>query len=757
MNTQNKLFERLCTEDALYEAWKVIKSKKSSGGVDGVTLSLYEENIQENLKELLNELKSGTWEPEPYLSVSIPKKNNELRKLGMLSVKDKIVQHAIKTLIEPVLENLFVDQSYAYRPNKGHTKAIRRVQSECQKKKNKWALRLDIDDYFDNICHQQLAALLHKLFPNEEEMVRLIMLSVEMGLVNKRLKWDDRFAGVPQGAILSPLLSNLYLNIFDKYVLTLNRSYVRYADDFCLLCETQDEANKLKNEISVFLQTKLGLKLNTPVVNDLNTGFEFLGITISKSGLRLSKEKEADLMERIDTMKIENKRLSEKSLTAWKGVCCYYGVLLPQDILRKLDDHLYEKIKALITESYREIANRAVLGRMMNEVEYLSNEYQIHKKRVNQDYTEVYDSLKCTDKEARRKEMNKLIIERRKREYRKLEGEGKELLVNSFGSFIGLTKGGVTVKQNGKLITTRPLHQLSHITVTGKGVSLSTNVIDYCLANKISIDFFNSSGAHTGSVLSNKYMESTLWNKQATCSYSKRIELATMIIDAKLRNQLYLVKYFHKYHKTCFDNLQERHDELCAFYKDFKATVKRKEGGGDDYIVALVAQEAQGALKYWAYIRELLQDDNVGFEKREHKGATDLVNSMLNYGYSILYSRVWQALLVAKLNPFDSIIHVRQAGKPTFVYDVVEMFRSQVVDRVVISLIQKGHQLELKNNLLTDKTKKLLAASLLDRLNRYEKYRGEEISMEQIIRRQTYDIANWIDNDKEYKPYIAKW
>jgi CRISPR-associated endonuclease Cas1 len=230
-----------------------------------------------------------------------------------------------------------------------------------------------------------------------------------------------------------------------------------------------------------------------------------------------------------------------------------------------------------------------------------------------------------------------------------------------------------------------------------------------------------------------------------------------MIIDAKLRNQLHLVKYFHKYHKAGFENLLMKYEELCAFYDHFKTFIKTQNKGDKEFIVALVAQEAQGALKYWAYIHELLLDDQVGFEKREHKGATDLVNCMLNYGYAILYSRVWQALLAAKLNPFDSIIHVRQAGKPTFVYDVVEMFRSQVVDRVVIALIQKGHSLGVKNNLLTDDTKKLLAGSVLDRLNRYEKFRGEEISLEQIIRRQAYDIANWIDHNKEYKPYVAKW
>ena len=178
----------------------------------------------------------------------------------------------------------------------------------------------------------------------------------------------------------------------------------------------------------------------------------------------------------------------------------------------------------------------------------------------------------------------------------------------------------------------------------------------------------------------------------------------------------------------------------------------------EDFLTLLVAFEAQGAVRYWEYIRQLLNDDKIDFRNREHKGATDLVNCMLNYGYALLYSRVWQALLKAKLNPFDSIIHVRQTGKPTFVYDVVEIFRAQVVDRVVISLIQKGNKLNVKNGLLDDETKKLLAKSVLERLNRTEQYRGEEISMEQIIGKQTNEIATFIlDESSSYKPYTAKW
>lgn len=756
MEERLSLYATLCKGETLFEAWKVVKSKKAGGGIDGITVSYFDEDAAKYIGELSDELKSGTWMPEPYYRIEIPKKKNEVRKLGLLSVKDKIVQQAIKMLVEPYFENLFVDNSYGYRPNRGHCKAVRRVQNECAKKKNQWVLRLDIDNYFDTINHHLLAARLHTLL-SDEEIVRLIMLCVQMGIVNKQLKWNDSLEGVPQGAILSPLLSNFYLHPFDKFVRTLHCSYVRYADDFCVLCETHEQAKSLLSQISVYLRTNLGLSLNSPIVVEIRKGFEFLGIAVNKQGLYLSEKKAEDLKERIGNMKLTPKGFAPESLRAWEGVRAYYAVLLPQNVLHELDDLLYERMKQLVKMCYKQIANRGVLKRIMSEVNFLSNEYQLFKKRVIQDYIDLYDIQKGLDKEQKSKEQNKRIIEQRKKEYRKREGEGRELLVSTYGCFIGLSGKGITVKQQGKVIFQKPIGALSHITVASKGVTLSSNLIDYCLANKISIDFFNSMGIHTGSILSNKYIESTYWNKQAQCGIEKRMILASAIIGAKLKNQLNLVKYFHKYHKHCYDTLAEKYEELINYYQQFKLFMQNKSMVDEKYMLLLVGYESQGAVKYWSYLRELLSDDVSDFVKRERKGAKDLVNSMLNYGYAILYTRVWQALLGAKLNPFDSIIHVRQPGKPTFVYDVVEMFRSQVVDRVVVSLIQKGTTLKMEKGLLDEKTKKLLAKSILERLNRYEKYRNEELSLEQIIREQASEIAEWIATDKKYKPYIAKW
>jgi CRISPR-associated endonuclease Cas1 len=177
----------------------------------------------------------------------------------------------------------------------------------------------------------------------------------------------------------------------------------------------------------------------------------------------------------------------------------------------------------------------------------------------------------------------------------------------------------------------------------------------------------------------------------------------------------------------------------------------------EEFMKKLIGHESQMAIRYWDYIRELISDDDVEFGQREHQGAKDLVNSMLNYGYGILYVRIWQALLAAKLNPFDSIIHARQEGKPTLVYDMVEIFRSQVVDRIVISLIQKGQDIEVRNGLLTDKTRQLFVKSVMERLARYEKYQGEEMKMEQIILRQAKLLAKAIEGTEKFKPYVAKW
>ena len=128
------MFPTLCTETLLLKAWDSVKSKNAGGGVDGLNVSDFDADIGENIRELSEDLKAGQWEPQPYLRIEIPKKENEKRKLGLLTIRDKIVQQGIRLLIEPKCENLFLGNSYGYRPGKGATKAIRRLMNERTRK-----------------------------------------------------------------------------------------------------------------------------------------------------------------------------------------------------------------------------------------------------------------------------------------------------------------------------------------------------------------------------------------------------------------------------------------------------------------------------------------------------------------------------------------------------------------------------------------------------------------------------------------------
>lgn len=749
------LFNKLCQVKTLLHAWKMVKQKGTSGGVDGKTIADVDADIGNSIRQLQQELVLREWNPEPYLRISIPKKNNERRQLGLLSIKDKIVQQAIKQLIEPRFEKVFVKNSFGYRPDKGHTRAIKFARSCFQNKKYLFVLKLDIDNYFDTINHDILFKRLQSIV-SDLEIIRLIQLCIKMGMVNKKLKWDEITEGVAQGAILSPILANFYLHSFDQYILTRTKMYVRYADDFLICCTTRDEAEKLLKEASGFLENRLQLRLNEPQILETKEGVEFLGITISNKGLSLSASKQEDLHQRIRELEWKERAFDNKVLKKLIGIKNYYAVLLPEKYLERFDEILILRLKEIITQDWERIPNKTTLSDALKEIDFYSNANLLLKSQIRGDLINHYLNLKTASVKIKNEQLNKTLVKQRKREYKKLETEGSELIITQQGTSIGVSYGKLSLKVYGKQQDLPPMSNLKHISVLCNGISISSNAIAYCIQNKISVDFFSNVGQHTASILSNAMMKVNLWEKQIGMSLEKKVRLASRIIYGKLKNQLNLIKYFHKYHKKTSIQLCSVYDEVVPKLKALLVSLSHYEPT-DNYRQDIMGWEAVGASAYWHYIRELIADDDVEFQFRERKGATDLVNSMLNYGYSILYARVWQSLLYRQLNPSYSVLHEPNQSKPTFAYDVIELFRTQAVDRVVISLVQKGENLKIQKGLLSDETKKLLVENLIERMYRYEYYRDRECRLCDIINCQTKEIAEFIDTGKTFRPYIAKW
>lgn len=750
------MFDELCKEKTLFQAWKVIKTKGSAGGIDGKSIAEMDNDIGSHIKELQEELISGKWNPQPYLRIKIPKKDAEYRKLGLLTIKDKIVQQAIKILIEPRFEKVFLPNSYAYRPGKGHTKAVRVTLNILKNRNYPYALRLDIDNYFDNINHQILFSRIKSIIP-DSEVLRLIELSAKMGMVSKSLQWEEIEKGVPQGAVLSPILANFYLHSFDQFILSRDVKYVRYADDLIITCKTKEDAEKILYQANEFLENRLKLQLNTPSITLISEGIDFLGLRISDKGISLSAEKLFDLKEQILLLGWEGDAFLQFALEKMEGIHRYYVPLLPEELLEELDDFLIARLEEVIRESVDSIKGKTILHEALMAVKFCSQTNTLQAKHLRSRLVTLYGELKQKKTALENEDKNKLLIKRRKMEYRQKEVEASELVVSNQGVFIGVSNKGITLKDYGKQHKMPPMANLKHITILSNGVSISSNALSYCSKNGISIDYFSQTGQHIGSFLTQGVLSSSLWEKQAMLPVKKRSELASKIIYGKLKNQLNLIKYYHKYHKHTSDVLKEVYENVSGGILVLVKQVKEYEGAIDGYKSEIMGIEASGASLYWSYIKELLSDDNTGFLYRERRGATDLVNSMLNYGYSILYARIWRELLRRSLNPTDSVLHEPNNGKPTFVYDVIELFRCQAVDRVVISLIQKGEQLDVKKGLLTDETKKLLVANIIERINKYETYRGENIKFKEIINRQVRDISLFIGEGGKYRPYIAKW
>ena len=430
---------------------------------------------------------------------------------------------------------------------------------------------------------------------------------------------------------------------------------------------------------------------------------------------------------------------------------------MPQEDLEYFDSVLLKRLITIVHERFETFGSKSNLQFALGTFNFLSLQYQLKKKQFSSEIIAEYVGEKLKEKQTVDAKKNRKLIQERKKEYRKLEAEASGLLVNKPGMFLGLTSRGVTISQKGKVVAQHHPDNLSQIVITGQGVSMSSNLVSFCLSRKIPIDFFDYQGTHLGSIINSKYMQNTLWAKQAVANTLQRNTIALGILEGKIKNQHALLKYFNKYHKSHYPQLKSKMEMMEKVTDDFKAWKKTAKPSDDDFLQKLLGHEAQVAIRYWDYIRELFSDDQVKFEQREHQGAKDLVNSMLNYGYAILYVRVWQALLAAHLNPFDSLIHAHREGKPTLVYDMIEIFRSQVVDRVVISLVQKGQNLEVRNGLLTDQTRQLLVKSVMERLARYEKYQGEEMKMEQIMLRQANLLAKAFEGTDKFKPYMARW
>jgi group II intron reverse transcriptase/maturase len=273
------LYDKVYREDVLKEAWQRVSRKHGSGGVDKISIDWIkrEYGVGKYLAEIRDTLMGETYRPDKIRRVYIPKPGSkEQRPLGIPTVTDRVVQMAVKLIIEPLFEADFLDCSYGFRPKRSAHQAVERVHHLINSRK--WVVDIDLKSYFDTIPHDQLMEQVRKRV-SEKRVNRLIKSWLKAGILEGGTVRTPE-SGSPQGGVLSPVLSNIYLHQLDSQWDEKDGELIRYADDLVILCSTEKRALNAMKRVQVIID-ELGLQLNQEKssLRHIRDGFDFLGFT----------------------------------------------------------------------------------------------------------------------------------------------------------------------------------------------------------------------------------------------------------------------------------------------------------------------------------------------------------------------------------------------------------------------------------------------------------------------------------------------
>jgi RNA-directed DNA polymerase len=306
------LMDKVYALTNLRVAFAEVKANGGAAGVDHQTVERFEQHLEENLAKLSESLQDGSYRPQAVRRVWIPKPGStEKRPLGIPTVRDRVVQAALRHVLEPIFERDFAEQSYGFRPNRGCKDALGRVD-QLLKAGYTWVVDADLKSYFDTIPHPQMLERVREKV-SDGRVLELLAAYLTQQVMETAKSWTPE-GGTPQGAVISPLLSNLYLDPLDQQMAQQGSEMVRYADDFVILCRSQGEAEAELEQVRHWAE-QAGLRLHptkTRIVDAIQKGgFDFLGYHFER-GMKWPREK--SLRKFKDTIRAKTRRTSGHSL-----------------------------------------------------------------------------------------------------------------------------------------------------------------------------------------------------------------------------------------------------------------------------------------------------------------------------------------------------------------------------------------------------------------------------------------------------------
>ena len=370
------LIDKVYRPATLRSAWQQVLVNRGAAGVDRVSVERFAGHLDRYLSELGQELEAGRYRPLPVRRVEVEKADGKLRPLGIPTVRDRVAQAAVKRVIEPIFEHMFAPTSFGFRPGRSCKDALRMVDGLLQAGYTH-VVDADLKGYFDSIPHDRLKQRLAAHI-SDSRLLALLDGWIEQDVVQELKRWTPT-SGTPQGAVISPLLANLYLHDLDVKLAGLGLSMVRYADDFVILCRSAAEAVDALDVVSAWVAAE-GLQLHPDKthVGDcrlVGQGFEFLGYRF-EAGRRWVRDKSLKALKtkiRSQTRRTEGRSLSQivSGLNPLLRGWFTYFKHAQRGIFRTLDGFIRRRLRALL----RKQAKRPGVGRCLADHQRWPNAY----------------------------------------------------------------------------------------------------------------------------------------------------------------------------------------------------------------------------------------------------------------------------------------------------------------------------------------------------------------------------------------------
>ena len=347
--------------ELMHEAFRAVRRNKGKAGVDRVSIEMFAQHLDQNLDRLMRDLKEGTYQPLPVRRVQIPKGGGKTRPLGIPTVRDRVAQEVLRRLLSPLFEPLFHPDSYGFRPGRSCHMALERVL-EIWRQGHRHVLDADISGFFDCIPHQVIMRGLTNVVA-DGNILRLVERFLSAGVMEDGVV-QSATLGTPQGGVLSPLLANIALNFLDWHLDELGYRFVRYADDFVVLCRTERRAKEAREAVERLLES-LGLSLSAEKtrVTTFRKGFAFLGFDLTSYSAKMRAKSVEKFKTRIRDLTVRHHNLDaqriERINAVLRGVARYFGTHFSTCVhqFRELDEWLRMRLRCMRLKRKSRTAN----------------------------------------------------------------------------------------------------------------------------------------------------------------------------------------------------------------------------------------------------------------------------------------------------------------------------------------------------------------------------------------------------------------